>query len=113
MQGKYSKKIYSKEAIFRAAYSFTDIYYLNIDSDDDYFYIDINNKNGSTEENIGKCFENELITQMTRINISKETKTIRELVLARAFASTIIEDYDKKKIDNVDSSGVFNDWNKQ
>ena len=41
MQVKLTKEIYPKEAIIKAAQCFTDRYYMSLDSDETYYYIDI------------------------------------------------------------------------
>ena len=61
-----------------------------------------------------KEFENELIIQTARYVINKKTKTLRELMLARAVASTILVNNDLKddKYDDeevIDIDGMLED----
>lgn len=44
-QLKYSKELYSKTALIKAAYNFTDKAYLHLDDDKDYYYVSIVSKN--------------------------------------------------------------------
>ena len=38
---KLNKELYDKKTVFKAAYSFTDIAYIHLDMDDDYYVVDI------------------------------------------------------------------------
>ncbi len=109
---KFNQNLYSKAAIIKASYHFTDKYYVHLDKDTNYFIVDIRSKDSSTEESIQGMFENELLAQTTREEIFKQTHTLRELIMARAFATTVIEDAPVNNIqsESVDGSGVFEDW---
>lgn len=92
MASKYCflKKIYDKDALLKAAYHYTDIAYLHLDADETNYIVTIEMKDDrrAIEE---KEFLNEILAQMVRKKVAEETKTIRELMIARAFSSTIIE----------------------
>ena len=64
------------------------------------------------EKDILKQFTNEVITQATRYKIMQETKSIRELILGRALASTIIDDSDSGFIDdeNINADDILISW---
>lgn len=113
MRLKISKDIYPKEAIIKASYFFTDKYYLQLDSDDKYYYVDMVSKiDDECDKNADKEFMNEVLTQTTRYNIMMQTKNIRELVVGRALASTIIDDSDTGFIDDeaINSEEILQNW---
>ena len=116
MKFTVNKDLHSRYALLKAAYHFTDEYYVLLDQDESLYYIDIIAKEGNTPEDIEGIFANELVAQSTREAILEKTSSLRELILARAFASTIIDD---KPVDNnavtenidgeIDKS-LFKDW---
>ena len=112
MELKYNKQLYPKEAVIKAAYSFTDTYYIHIDADLNYYIINIIPKVSNNADDISKLFDNELLTQVARFYVANRTKTVRELILARAFASTVIEDqhreYETDTVENIDQ--ILTDW---
>ncbi len=109
---KFSKEMYAKEAIIKAAYFFTDRYYMELNSDNNYYYVEMNTKNGQTEADAEKEFMNEVLVQTTRLSISKQTKNIREMIIGRALASTIIDDKDSGFIDDesINSEDILSSW---
>lgn len=88
---KVNKNLYSRLVLLKAAYSFTDRYFIHLDMDNTSYIIEITSKKTATEKNLKQIFNNELLVQATRAAVSEKTAHIRELVLGRAFASTIIE----------------------
>ena len=84
------KSIYSKEVLLKTAYSFTEKAYLHLSQTDDNWIIDWTDKDDNSVSS--QDFENELISQQLREELLEKTADIRKLVLARAFASTIIEE---------------------
>ena len=113
MKFKINRNLYSKDVLLKAAYHFTDDYYIILDLKDEYYFIEINAKKGETPTNMESVFSNELVAQGTREAILKKTSAIRELILARAFASTIIEDSthetEEAEFTSTDDS-LFKDW---
>ena len=114
MKLKFSKKIYPKTALIKAAYMFTDRAYIHLDADDDSFFVDLTMKD-SSDTDISKEFENELISQSARYIIGKKTKTLREIMLARAVASSVMMNdnfsddvYNDEEV--ADISGILTDW---
>lgn len=108
---KFNKKIYTKEALLKAAYRFTDKSYVHLDEDDDYFIVDISlkcNAAAITEND----FKNEILAQTVRIDIGNKTKNIRELIIARALSSTIIDIENDKQIEeyDVNINEILTDW---
>lgn len=111
MELRFSKTMYSKQALIKAAYSFTNDYYVYLDSSDDYYLVFITAKNGSSEVDLENMFANEILFQTTRELVSKNTSNIRELILGRAFASTVVEKENSISVsDSVPNEDVFKDW---
>lgn len=112
MRIKLTKEIYPKEAIVKASYFFTDKYYMSLDTDEKYYYIDIGAKEDNVENNVEKEFLNEVITQTARYGVMQQTKNIRELIIGRALASTIVDDSDTGFIDDetVKSEDILFNW---
>lgn len=111
MTFKFNKQIYSKLALLKAAYNFTQSAYVHIDIDQNYYIVSIKNKYGKA--NISeKDFVNEILAQMVRNDINAKTKNIRELILARAFSSTLIDNEEKKITSNKDTdiNMILKDW---
>lgn len=88
---KYSKELYSKDVLMKAAYAFTDTVYMHLDCDNENYIVSVNSKSDELEESIFNKFENELIAQETRKIIAGQTKNIREMIVARALASTMVQ----------------------
>ena len=112
MSIKLSKEMYEKEAIIKAAYLFTDRFHIELDSDSDYFYIDMKSKENIENNDVEKDFLNEVLIQTTRLHISMQTKNIREMIIGRALASTIIDDKDNGFVDDesINADDILNNW---
>ncbi|WP_295249473.1 His-Xaa-Ser system protein HxsD [uncultured Catenibacterium sp.] len=114
-QLKYSKELYSKTALIKAAYNFTDKAYLHLDADNDYYYVSIVSKNENQEVS-EKEFENEILAQSARHQIYLQTKNIRELMLARAVATSVVTSTEKNtELDTEDETEynedeILRDW---
>ena len=88
---KFRKELYDKIALIKAAYNFTDVAYVHLDADDYYYYVTIEPKFGA--ENVSENdFVNEMLVQSVRHEVYQQTKNIRELLLARSMATSIIVD---------------------
>lgn len=111
----FTKQIYDKDALLKAAYRFTDNAYIHIDVEQDKYVVSIEAKNDTfiLDE---KEFQNEILAQMVRKRISEQTRNIRELIMARAFSSTIIyndgnnELEEHKFPDDIDENDILTDW---
>lgn len=116
MKFTVNKDLHSRYALLKTAYHFTDEYYVLLDQDENLYHIDISAKDGNTPADIEGRFANELVAQSTREAILEKTSSLRELILARAFASTIIDDKASKDIPDFDScedeidKSLFKDW---
>ncbi len=110
---EYLKELYDKDVFIKACYALTDIAYLHLSADEKCYYVDIVSKNNMDRiEELYKKLENELIFQQTRKMVSSNTKPIRELIVARALASTIINE-DSKHVETEQSfsaDNILKDW---
>lgn len=88
-QLKYNKELYSKTALIKASYNFTDRAYVHLDADGDYYYVSVRPK-AENDEIVENEFENEILAQSARHEIYLQTKNIRELMLARAVATSVV-----------------------
>ena len=101
---KFSKTLYTKEALIKSAYSFTDRAYIHLDADIDNFIVCMSLKASNAIE--FKEFENEMLAQMARHVVYEQTKDLRKLMVARAFASTIVGQSADTEIVNDDTHDV-------
>lgn len=94
MRVQYSKEFYSKEALLKAAYHFTDRAYIYLGVENNSFFVDFSAKEDSTFdiEKLENEFKNELLAQVIHQTVSKETTALRELLVARALSSTMIDE---------------------
>lgn len=109
---KYSKEIYDKDVLMKAAYVFSDRIYIHIDADDGHYLVEFNPKNHNDLCDYYKEFENELLAQQIRKIVSNKTKNIRELIAARALSSTIVELKENSEEEKSDfsSESILKDW---
>ena len=91
---RLDKLLYDKTAILKAAYKFIDQVYIHLSQDENYWFVDWNNKPGEMVK--PEEFENELIEQELRHQLIEESNELRKILLARAMASTIIEKTENK-----------------
>jgi len=87
--------LYSLEALFRVCYSFTDRCYLFLDHESQLPIVRV--RFGKMTETadlnvIAGEFSNELINQKVRLDVAAETRAIRELIVAQAFAEVPLID---------------------
>lgn len=101
---RYSKELYRKEAVLKAAYAFTDEMFIHIDVDKEYYIVTLTAKGEIIEEEMYAKFENEIIAQETRVLVAEKTKHIREMIVARSLSSTIVN----TGLDEQDDSEEFN-----
>ena len=100
---KFSKEMYPKIALIKSAYTFTDRAYVHLDADDGYYYVDLREKPGYTSIDENE-FVNEMMCQCARHEIYQQTKALREMLVARAIASTVIQDYSQVELDELAAS---------
>ena len=92
----YSKELYSKEALLKAAYHFTDNYYIYLGVEGDSFFVDFSSREGSPIDSgaLQNQFKNEILAQVIHQSISNETSDLRKLLVARALSSTMVDEED-------------------
>lgn len=104
----YAKELYSKEVILKAAYAFTDRLYIHLDADATYYKVQlISKEENKNEKKLYAEFENELIAQETRRVIAEQTKNIREMIIARALSSTIVNNVEEANIDLLKNEDAY------
>jgi len=87
-------QLYSPEVIFRTAYLFTGRCYLFLSSDSKGNILAsfrLKQKSSDLEDVVGE-FGNELINQRVRVELARETASIRELIVTQAFAEADFDD---------------------
>lgn len=107
-----SKEVYPKYALLKSAYNFTDKAYIHLDADEKYYIVELKAKADSADFDEGN-FENEMLTQAARYAVAQRTKNIRELVTARAMASTLIGETGAESTEceeDIDMDCVLKDW---
>lgn len=90
----YDKSLYTKEALLKAAYHFTDKAYIYLGIDGSSYFIDFQNKDGGNfdETLFQNQFKNEILAQVIHQIVSNETQDIRKMLIARALSSTILDE---------------------
>ena len=89
---RFSRELYSKEAVMKAAYTFIDEFYLHLDGDEKDFLVEIEPRDAEDVRLDERAFLNEVLIQEIRRMLDERTKNLREMMYARAMASTIIEE---------------------
>lgn len=105
-----AKDLYPKTVVLKSAYMFTDRAFIYISQTSNNYVIDIEAKDGKVE--IEQEFKNELLSQALRYDVVNKTKIVRELIISRALASTVIDD-DNSIIeykDNPVDDEILKDW---
>ena len=114
MEYRFRKELYSKTALLKAAYNFTDKAFVHLDADDEYYIVELQMKEG--EHLVAEIdFTNEMLVQSVRHEIYLQTKNIRELMLARAMATTVITQEDSEHFvpdesDEYSEEEILKDW---
>lgn len=109
---KFSKELYSKTALVKAAYNYTDRVYVHLDADEDYYYVALKSKDDRTSVSEEE-FLNEMLAQSVRHEVYRQTKNIRELMLARAMASSIVSEPTFEAFDDdtqFSEDEILKDW---
>ena len=111
---KFKKTLYPKIALIKAAYNYTDKAYVHLDADESYYYVTLQPKDSNTDFSEAE-FLNEMLAQTVRHEIYVRTKNIRELLLARAMASSLIAEPSAANIHDDDDNEfseneILKDW---
>ncbi len=89
-----SKELYSSTSVLKAAYTFLGEAYFHISENGSCWDVGIEAKDSSRSSSLSADFENELIAQAVRERVFQQTKSIREMLVARAITSTMIDTED-------------------
>ena len=101
LQLKVPKSLYNEKVVLKTSYMFLDDLYIHIGDLDNEWIVNLKGKSENINiEEFNDKFENELILQSVRRNVFEQTGKIRELLMARAMASTIIDENDEIQLDN-------------
>lgn len=114
---EYDKDLYPKVAMIKAAYSLIDRCYIHMDTNGNKLSIQITTKGDIPEEELKLKLDNEILAQTVRYHVYQQTHDIREMLVGRAMASTIVnaspmgdipqEEYDESLDD------ILTDWFKK
>lgn len=109
---RFKKDLYPKEAIIKASYFFADDFFISLDTNDDYYLVEMMPKNGEVLQNVEQEILNEVLAQTNRYLISSATKNIREMIVGRALASTMIDNRDKGYVDDetISADDILVNW---
>jgi His-Xaa-Ser system protein HxsD len=112
---EYDEKIYPRVVLLKAAYRYLENAYFHLDIINGKYIVDITNKEDSDIVVSKELFDEEMLIQATRYHIAENTKEIRKMTLARAFASTLIEDDSIASTESVScdehiSEDILRDW---
>ena len=111
MQMKYKKELYSRNVLFKTCYKFTDNAYIHLDSDDQYYIVNISPKNSTDMTDYEWEFSNQIIEEVNREIVVEQTKNIRQILLARSLASTVIYDDEIAEIEtDISDKSAMRDW---
>lgn len=108
MRYTFNKELYSKTALLKACYNYTDRAYVHLDADKDHYYVDLIIKSDASPISEFE-FINEMLVQSIRHEVYLQTKNIRELMLARAMATTVIGDIEEGNEDDIPQNGFIED----
>ena len=113
MKYQFNRELYPRIALLKAAYNYTDKAFVHLDADDEFYFVEIEMKS-PTDSMSEKEFTNEMLAQSVRHEVYQQTKNIRELMLARAMATTIMADTDPEhpdiETDEYTESEILRDW---
>jgi His-Xaa-Ser system protein HxsD len=97
--------LYTLDALFRVCYLFTDRCYLFLSQGEGQAVIEVRFTRKSPESDLNEIageFSNELVNQKVRLDVAAETKGIRELIVAQAFAEADLLDRCGQEADYLD-----------
>lgn len=97
---RFNQELYPKEAIVKASYFFADRFYIHLDMDQRDYLVKLEAKDGKADPAVEQELCNEVLAQTNRYLISSSTKHIREMIVGRALASTMIDARDQGYVDD-------------
>lgn len=112
------RSVYPKEALLKAAYTFIQECYIHLEQDEKSYEVTMTAKETSQlRERLPAEFENELLAQTVRYQVYCQTHTVREILMARAMASTMVIDGDPTELIGEEESysdeeleSILEDW---
>lgn len=111
------KTMFRPEVVLKAAYQFLDRCYIHFGEDEKYWLVYLQPKENPSVENFQALFENELLLQAVRYVIYQQTKSLREILLARAMATSMIDQKEPlKRVEQEENSekdslrDILQDW---
>ena len=109
---RLAKSMYDKDVLLKSAFALSDEAYFHFDVDNEYYMVEICLKNGNVLSDIDKRFEKELIAQQTRKIVSQNTQNIRELIVARALSSTLVNTggSEEETAEDFSAEDILKDW---
>ena len=111
---KLSDELYPKESILKTAYRFSGDYKIYLDKEDEYYLLEVDSLDGNDVDDTELEHEirKELLAQVARYSVVQQTQDLRNIIIARALASTIIDDTDSGYVNegNMKADGILSDW---
>lgn len=113
------KALFPHVVLLKAAYSFLDLLYIHFDETDTAWQVNMTRKSLDTEsKNYAEEFENELLAQAVRYDVYLQTHTVRELLVARAMTTTMVDEADpfekistdEKSVSSEELNEILTDW---
>jgi His-Xaa-Ser system protein HxsD len=102
--------VYPLDALFRVCYWFTDRCYLFLTCDESHSVVTVHFAKKTPDTDLAVTageFSNELINQKVRRDVADETRGIRELIVAQAFAEADLLDRSESGADyHLDPRGI-------
>ena len=113
MEYRLDKGIYEKTVMLKTAKAFTDRAYIHLSQTPSSWVISLTPKDGIILRD--GDFENELVTQQLRYDLIQSITELRTILIARAMASTIVDENDSdmnKKEEPVvaDEDDILKEW---
>ena len=113
----FSKELYSRTALLKAAYTFIDLAYVHLDADEQNWIVTIDLKDQTDSNAVSESdFVNEMLVQSLRHEVYEQTKNIREMLYARSVASSLvindkeIDDSDIEDVETENEKEILHDW---
>jgi len=88
------KSLYPASVLLKAAFSFIDRAYVRFTEDPESWIVTLSPKDNCVCTTLCEEFENELITQVVRQQIYDKTHSLRDMLMARAMTSTLVNEDD-------------------
>lgn len=113
----FSKELYPKIALLKAAYSFIDSAYVHLDADERNWIVTLAMKGQNDSNSVSESdFVNEMLIQSLRHEVYEQTKNIREMLYARSVASSLVVKDKEATVGNseegetVSENDILHDW---